>query len=151
AWYLFALKNAEAYNSGKLTDPNALGFQAPDARTLVLTLERPTPYLPALVSMPAWFPLNARELAKFGAMEQRGTRWTRPGNLVGNGAVQLTEWRPNARITVTKNPHHRDAGRNQLERVIFFPIENPEVEEREFRAGQLHVTFTLPVTKIQTW
>src|SRR5690606_36508075 len=41
AWYLFALKNAEAYNSGKLRDPTALGIQAPDAHTLVLTLERP--------------------------------------------------------------------------------------------------------------
>jgi oligopeptide transport system substrate-binding protein len=151
AWYLFALKNAEAYNSKTLTDPTALGFVAPDPRTLVLTLERPTPYLPALVSMPAWFPLNARAMAKFDAMTKRGTAWTRAGNLVGNGAFLLTEWRPNARIIVAKNPHHRDAATNQLERVIFFPIENPDVEEREFRAGQLHVTFNLPVTKIASW
>jgi oligopeptide transport system substrate-binding protein len=40
---------------------------------------------------------------------------------------------------------------NKLERVTFLPIENPDVEERDFRAGQLHVTFTLPVTKIATW
>lgn len=151
AWYLFALKNAEAYTSKTLPDPSALGFVAPDPRTIVLTLERPTPYLPALVSMPAWFPLNAREMAKFDATTKRGTAWTRAGNLVGNGAFMLTEWRPNARIIVAKNPHHRDAATNQLERVIFFPIENPDVEEREFRAGQLHVTFTLPVTKIASW
>lgn len=151
AWYLFALKNAEAYNSGKQTDATQLGFASPDPRTLVLTLERPTPYLPALVSMPAWFPVNPRQLAKFDGLQKRGTAWTRPGNLVGNGAFLLTEWRPNARIVTTQNPHYRDAARNQLERVIFFPIENPEVEEREFRAGQLHVTFTLPVTKIASW
>jgi len=151
AWYLFALKNAEAYNSGKQTDATQLGLAAPDARTVVLTLQRPTPYLPALVSLPAWFPVNPRQLAKFDGMQKRGTAWTRPGNLVGNGAFLLTEWRPNARIVTTKNPHYRDAARNQLERVIFFPIENPEVEEREFRAGQLHVTATLPVTKIASW
>src|SRR5690606_37367341 len=50
AWYLFPLKNAEAYNAGRITDPSAVGIHAPDDRTLVLTLERPVPYLPALVS-----------------------------------------------------------------------------------------------------
>ncbi|MES2695876.1 MAG: peptide ABC transporter substrate-binding protein [Verrucomicrobiota bacterium] len=150
AWYLFALKGAEAYNSKK-AEASALGFTAPDPRTLVLTLERPTPYLAALIAMPAWFPVNPRVLAQHGGLEKRGSAWTRPGNLVGNGPFTLTEWRPNARIVVTKNPHHREAAQNQLDRLIFFPIENPDVEERDFRAGQLHVTFNLPVTKIAGW
>ena len=151
AWYLFPLKNAEAFNARKLSDISAVGFKATDDRTLVLTLDRPTPYLAALVSMPAWFPVNPRALGKSGGMEKRGTAWTRPGNLVGNGAFTLAEWQPNARIAVNKNPLHHDAARNKLERVIFFPIENPDVEERNFRAGQLHVTFNLPVTKIAAW
>jgi oligopeptide transport system substrate-binding protein len=151
AWYLFALKNAEAYNAKKITDASALGFAAPDAKTLVLTLERPTPYLAALVSMPAWFPVNPRTLAKFGGMQKRGGDWTRPGNLVSNGAFTLAEWKPNARIALAKNPRYRDAAQNRLERIVFFPIENPDVEERDFRAGQLHVTFNLPVTKLATW
>jgi oligopeptide transport system substrate-binding protein len=151
AWYLFALKNAEAFNAKKITDVSTVGFKATDPRTLVLTLERPTPYLAALVSMPAWFPINPRVLAKFGGIEQRGSAWTRPGNLVSNGAFMLSQWTPNARIVLEKNPRHREAAANKLNRVVFFPIENPDVEEREFRAGQLHVTFNLPVTKIASW
>lgn len=151
AWYLFALKNAEAYNAKKISDPKAVGFSASDTRTLVLTLERPTPYLAALVSMPAWFPVNPRSLAAFGGMEKRNTTWTRPGNLVSNGAFTLAEWKPNARIVLAKNARYRDAAQNQIEQVIFFPIENPDVEERDFRAGQLHATFNLPVTKIASW
>lgn len=151
AWYLFALRNAEAYNAKKVTDFGTVGCRAPDAHTLVLTLERPTPYLPALVSLPAWFPVNPRVLGPLGAMDKRGVAWTKPGQLVGNGAFQLTEWKPNARIVVAKNPHHRDAARTSLQQVVFFPIENPDVEERDFRAGQLHVTLTLPVTKIAVW
>lgn len=151
AWYLFALKNAEAYNAKKIPTPDAVGVAAPDARTLVLTLAQPTPYLAALVSMPAWFPLNPRTLARFEAQEKRGSAWTLPGNLVSNGAFLLAEWKPNARIVLAKNPRHREAATNQLERVIFLPIENPDAEERAFRSGQLHVTFNLPVTKIATW
>lgn len=151
ASYLFALKNAEAYNAGKLKDAVQVGCAAPDARTLVLTLERPAPYLPALVSMPAWFPINPRVVAKFGPIEKRGSDWTRAGNLVSNGPFTLAEWTPNARVVLAKNPHHREAARNLLQRVLFFPIESSDVEERNFRAGQLHVTAGLPVTKIASW
>ncbi len=151
ASYLFALKNAEAFNAGKLKNREQLGFSAPDERTLVLTLEQPTPYLPALVSMPAWFPINPRALAKHGPLEKRGTDWTRAGNLVSNGPFSLTEWTPNARIVLAKNPHHRETAKNRLQRVIFFPIESADVEEHNFRAGQLHVTANLPVTKIAGW
>lgn len=151
AWYLFALRHAEAYNAGKLADPAQVGAAAPDDRTLVLTLEHPVPYLPALVSLPAWFPVNPRVLARFGAMDRRGTLWTRPGNLVSNGAFRLAAWEPNARIVLDRNPHYRDAATNRLEHVVFLPIEKPDDEERDFRAGQLHVTFTLPVTKIAPW
>ncbi|WP_438479666.1 peptide ABC transporter substrate-binding protein [Oleiharenicola lentus] len=151
AWYLYAIKNAEAYNSGKLTDASALGLAAPDDRTVVITLERPTPYLPALVSLPAWFPVNPRLLEKFHALEAREETWTRPEHFVGNGAFTLKEWNPNARIVVAKNSQHREAATTQLNEVIFFPIEKPDDEERTFRAGQLHVTFNLPVTKISSW
>lgn len=156
AWYLFALKNAEAFNGGKFKDAapsgaERVGAAAPDPRTLVLSLERPTPYLPALVSLPAWFPVNPRVLAKFGGLEKRGTAWTRPGNLVGNGAFVLKEWTPNSRIVVERNPNYWDATNTKLASIVFFPIENPAVEETNFRAGQLHATFTLPVGKIAGW
>ena len=150
AWYLFPIKNAEAFNSRK-ADFKAVGIRTPDARTLVVELERPTPYFAALVSLPACFPVNPRSLTHFGGMDKRGSPWTRPGNLVSNGAFTLKEWRPNARIILEKNPRHREAPQNKLERVMFFPIENPDVEERDFRAGQLHVTFNLPVTKLASW
>ena len=151
AWYLYAVKNAEAFNTGKLADPAALGFSAPDARTVVITVGQPTPYLPALVSLPAWFPLNPRAVAKFGGMEKRGTTWTSAGNLVGNGPFTLKEWTPNVRILVEKNPNYWDAAGTKLEQIAFIPIENPESEERNFRSGQLHVTFNLPVSKIAAW
>jgi oligopeptide transport system substrate-binding protein len=151
ASYLFPLKNAEAINSGKLTDTTQLGCAAPDAHTLVLTLEQPTPHLPLLTAQTPWYPVNPRVLQRFGAMARRGTAWTRAGNLVGNGAFTLLEWNPNSRIVVVKNPKYWNAAETTLQRIEFFPIENPDVEERNFRAGQLHVTYSLPTTKVASW
>jgi len=151
AYMLWAIKNAQGFNAGTVPDFSEVGVTALDDRTLQITLERPTPYLLALAAHPTWFPVHRATIEKFGRIDERSTAWTRPGNLVGNGAFTLTEWAPNARITVSMNPHYWDALRNGLERVVFFPTDNPDSEERAFRAGQLHLTYGLPVEKIATY
>ncbi|AOS44810.1 Periplasmic oligopeptide-binding protein precursor [Lacunisphaera limnophila] len=151
AYLLHPLKNAAALNAGQLTDFTALGADALDDHTLRVTLEQPIPYLPALTAQPAWFPINPRVLAQFGDLRQRLPAWTRPGNLVGNGPFTLAEWSPQSRLVVTKNPSYWDAASVRLERIIFFPTDSPEVEERNFRAGQVHVTYGLPTAKLETY
>src|ERR1019366_8499393 len=60
----------------------------------------------------------------------------------------LEEWVPNSRIVVAKNSNYWNADTVTLHQIVFFPTENPDVEERNFRAGQVHVTYALPVAKI---
>ena len=151
AYLLFPIKNAAAFNGGKITDPAAVGVTAPDPRTVVVALERPTTYLPILTTAAPWYPINPRVLAKFGSLMDRASRWTRPGNLVGNGPFILKEWIPGSRIVTAKNPHYWDAGTVRLNGIVFYPTENPDVEERNFRAGQLHLTYTLPLSKIPVY
>lgn len=151
SYMLWPLKNAQAYNEGKFTDFSQVGVAVVDPLTLRLTLEHPTPYLPALAAHPTWMPVHRATIEKFGRIDDRATAWTNPGNLVGNGPFTLAEWHANDRIVVAKNPRYRDAAQNQLERVVFFPIENAEVEEHNFRAGQLHVTFSLPAAKLPAY
>jgi oligopeptide transport system substrate-binding protein len=140
AYLLYPIRNAEAFNTGKLKDFDAVGVRARDDRSLELTLDRPCPYLPALAAQPAWYPVHRATIEKFGPMDRRGTAWTRPGNLVGDGAFMLEEWHPNARIVVRRNPAYWDAGRNRLQAVVFFPTDDVATDESNFRAGQVHVT-----------
>lgn len=151
AYMLWPIKNAEAFNKGKLTDFSAVGVSVVNRDTLRLTLERPTAYLLSLAAHPTWFPVHQATIEKFGRRDQRSTLWTRPGHLVGNGAFVLEEWSPNARVVVAKNPHYWNAAHNSLERVVFLPTENPDVEERNFRAGQVHITYGLPTEKIAAY
>lgn len=150
SYLLFPLRNAEAIANGK-ADPATLGAAAVDERTLRLTLERATPYLPALTANPVWFPVPPAVLEKFGATAARGTAWTRPGNLVGNGPFILKTWQPNARVEVGRNPHYWDAAAVRLDGIVFFPTENMDVDERAFRAGQVDVTNELPLAKVDTY
>jgi oligopeptide transport system substrate-binding protein len=148
---LYPIRNAEAYNQGAESDPAVLGLAAPDARTVRIELSHPTPYLPLLVALPPWYPINPRVLGHFGGMTKRSTAWTRPGNLVGNGPFSLADWVPNARIVVAKNETYWNARAVTLRQIVFFPTESPDTEERDFRAGQLHVTFAVPVSKLSTY
>lgn len=151
AYILYPLRNAEAYNEGRLADFSRVGAHAIDARTLRLDLARPCPYLPALAAHQAWFPVHRATLERFGAQNRRGTAWTRPGNLVGNGPFVLKEWTPNERIVVVKNPRYWDAARTRLNAVVFFPTEDLAADEANFRAGQLHITFDLLPDRIAFW
>jgi oligopeptide transport system substrate-binding protein len=151
SYMLWPIKNAEAFNEGKITDFSQVGLRALDANTLQISLEKPTPYLPALASHTTWLPVRRQTIEKFGKMDEKGTMWTRPGNLVGNGAFTLSEWVPNSRIVVVKNPLYWDAATTRLNRIEFYPIEKPEIEDLNYRSGQLHVTYGLPMQKVAAY
>ena len=151
AYFFYQVKNAEAFNNRQITDPAAVGFAAPDARTITVTLAHPTPYLPLLIANSSWYPVNPRVLARLGGLSRRDTPWLTPQQFVGNGPFVLKEWTPNGRIVVAKNPLYWDAATVRLNGIVFYPIENPAVEERNFRAGQLHVINSLPLSKIPAY
>ena len=145
---LYVLKNGQALNGGKLADFTQLGARATDDLTLVLSTEYPVPYLPTMVCHAAWYPLHRPTLEKYGGLTQRGSAWTRPGNHVGNGYFVLAEWKPHQFIRVTKSPTYWDRDAVKLSAAVFYPIESEDAEERTFRAGQLHTTSTMPISKI---
>jgi len=151
AGLLYVLQGAEAFHRGVTKDFANVGVSAVDPATLRVRLEHPTPYFLSLLTHPAWFPVPISTIAAHGDVFTRGVAWTRPGRHVGNGAFRLTEWTPNRKIVVEKSPTYWDAARVRLNGVHFYPIENPDAEERAFRSGQLHLTYVLPYGKVEAY
>ncbi|HVW21147.1 MAG TPA: peptide ABC transporter substrate-binding protein [Opitutaceae bacterium] len=151
AYMMFFLKNGHAFYTGQIRDFDKVGVHAADEHTLVLTLERPISYLPALVCHTSWFPVHRSTIEKFGKMDDRGTHWTRPGNFVGCGPFNLVEWIPHQIIRVVKSPTFWNRDHIRLHEVDFYPIEDNSTEEAMFRRGQLHITATLPPDKIPVY
>ncbi|MFP4190532.1 MAG: peptide ABC transporter substrate-binding protein [Candidatus Hydrogenedentota bacterium] len=148
AYMLHCIENAEAYNEGDLDDFGEVGVQALDDQTLEVTLEDPTPYFLALQIHYTFYPVHQDTIEAFGAMDERGTEWTRAGNMVSNGPFELTEWQPNQVIRTKANEHYWDAGTVQLNGVNFYPIDDLQTEERSFRNGELHWTGDMPINRI---
>lgn len=151
AYMLFQVENAEAFNSGKIKDFSKVGVKALDDRTLQVKLKAATPYFLGLLQHYSTWPVHQATVEKFGKMDTRGTKWTRPENMVSNGPFTLKEWELNKRIVVAKNPKYWDAAKVRLNEVHFFPTENIQTEERSFRGGELHVTNTVPLNKIDVY
>ncbi len=148
----YYVQGAKEYYEGTLADFSRVGFHAPDARTLVVSLKQPTPFLLKIIACHyVWDAVPVKTIARFGPVGQKGSHWTRAGNLVGSGPFLLTEWIPNQRIVVARNPYYWDAGQVKLDGIEFYPIDDQNVEERMFRTGQLDLTFDFLPNKLDTY
>ncbi len=148
---LFVLANAESWYQGGLTDFSQVGVAAVDAHTLRLTLAHPAPYLLSLLSHPIWYPVHLPTLEKNGGATSRDSRWTDPTTFVGNGPFVLKANRRGEVIIADKSPTYWDAATVRLNSIHFHPAADVDGEERAFRAGQLHITESLPVGKVESY
>jgi oligopeptide transport system substrate-binding protein len=130
AYKLHPAVGAEDYNKGKLTDFSKVGFKAADARTLVVTLNNRTPFLIEAMKHYSWFPVHIPTVEKFGGLARKGTVWTRPENMVGNGAEGVATEPADRRHALAHvlGPCDREAGHDQLH------------ADREYRHGGAHVS-----------
>ena len=151
AYMYYPIVNAEAYATGEIDDFSQVGVKAIDANTLQVTLANPTPYFLQLLDHYSMFPVHRPTIEKFGGPAERGTRWTRAGNFVGNGPFTLKQWDLNRLVMIEKSLTYYDADKVRLHAIRFYPTENVSTEERMFRAGQLHVTGSLPADKIAVY
>lgn len=151
AYMLHVIKNAKAFNEGRIKDFGEVGVKVKGERILEVTLEAPTAYFLSMQSHFCFFPVHKATILKYGAIDQRDTEWTRPGHFVGNGPFQLEDWKINQVIRVRPNPHYWDASQVKLAGIEFYPVKQAETEERMFRAGQLDCTSTLPLPKLESY
>jgi oligopeptide transport system substrate-binding protein len=132
---LYTIKNAKALNEGALEGMDQLGLRALDARTLEVTLESPTPYFIEQLTHYTAFPLPRHKV------EELGSDWVKPGNIVGNGPYTVVEWLPNTHVTAEKNAAFYDAASVSIDIVHFFPSEERNAATKQFRAGEIDIQY----------
>ena len=143
---LYPIKNAEAINTPKEgAEPVAvdqLGVKAVDAKTLEITVERPTPYFLTLMAHQTALPFHK------ASVEKLGVDFVKPGNMISNGAFMLSENVANDHIAVVKNPNYWDAANVKLDKVIFYPTEDQAAAVRRFEAGELDLNYYFPTDQL---
>lgn len=139
----FVLKNARAVASGSMPVEN-LGVSAPDAQTVVVTLEAPNAvFLRLTANFALFFPVPRHLIAS------AGDGWVRAGTMVSNGPYTLAEWTPQSRVRLVKNPLYWDAAHATVDEVIYYPAADENAALKQFRNGELDLNSGFPVAQIE--
>ncbi len=135
AWFmeLMSIENAAEIIAGdKPVDD--LGVKAIDDHTLEVKLSAPLPYFPQMTTHSTTFPAPQK------VIEQFGDEWTKPENIVSNGAYILTEHLPNERSVRERNPMYWDNDNTIIDKVVALVINDENVALTRYLAGELDRT-----------
>jgi len=133
AGMLYYVKNAEAINSGELTDLSRLGVRAVDDQTVRVELDAPTPFFIELCAF--WTLAVVPETA----IARHGDQWCLSRPLPVSGSHTLEHWRVRDRIRLRRNERYWDAANTRNEVIDFLPVETPETAINLYEAGQADI------------
>jgi len=131
SWFadIMALENVGAVMSGE-SPPEALGIRALDNHTLEVRLTASLPYFAAMTTHASTFPSPQWTVRTFG------DNWTKPGNIVGNGAYVLTEHIPNETATRERNTMYWNNDATILDKVVTLVINDENTDFTRWEAGE---------------
>ena len=143
AGMLFYVKNAEAINSGKLTDLSRLGVRAIDDKTVRVELIAPTPFFLELCAF--W----ALAVVPEKAITQHGDQWCLRQPLPVSGSHTLEFWHVRDRVRLRKNTHYWDADNTRNNVVDFLPVEAAATAINLYEAGQADIIWDKSLVPIE--
>lgn len=132
AWALaadmYSIAGFEAVFTGA-SDMSALGVEAPDDSTLVITLESPNS---AFLSNTDIFPCRQDYVEQYG--DAYGAE---AANIIGCGPFNLVEWVHSSSLTFEKNESYWNADAVQLQKFTFNIIADTNAQMASFESGAL--------------
>lgn len=120
-------------------DVPPLGIEVLSPRALRIRLAYPAPYLLHLLHHPSAYPVP---------LDHPPPPETCPAGRISNGAYALESHQVHDALSMVKNQWYWDRGEVEINRVIYYPISDPDAELARFRAGQLHITAGLPPGRV---
>ncbi len=140
---LFVIDGAEAYYRSRIDrnpandlPASAVGIEAPDARILRVRLISPCPYFLDLTAFPTFAPVYPPALrsAPGGVLE---SKWTRPGQIVCNGAFVLKRWDFKRRLVLERNAAYWDQQLSNVQRIEVFISTNAATSLLGYETGRI--------------
>ncbi len=125
-------------------NPDAkLNVQAPDDKTIVVTLSNAVAYWNELLAFPTYFPVREDVVAN--------DSWaTDPSTYVCNGLYTISSWDHNSLITLTKNENHPDASDVTMDTIKFYLSDDANNQLTNFKNGEWKLIDDVPTNEIAT-
>ncbi len=133
AYLQYFIDNAEAINSGEITDLDELGVKAIDDKTVEITLNAPTPYFLQALTHYSAYPVPSHVVAEYG------DDWASIDHLVANGPFKPVEWVPGSYIHSVKNDKYYAADTVKLDDVYYYITDDDNAALQRYRAGEIDI------------
>lgn len=129
-------------DDGNSKNPDAkLNVEAPDDKTIVVTLANAVSYWNELLAFPVYFPVREDVVAD--------ESWaTDPATYVSNGMYKLSSWDHNSVITLTKNADHPDAAEVTMDTIEFYLSDDANNMLTNFQNGDWALIDDVPTNEI---
>ena len=139
---LTVIKSASEIIAGKKA-VTELGVTAAGESSVRIELEHPAPFVLQILSEPIAAPTHIRG-NPYSAIPESTDKST-----VSNGPYTLASRILGSYIELARNPYYWDASHVQIERVRYVNAESEATEIREYVAGQLEMTSTIPAPVLE--
>ncbi|WP_216212739.1 peptide ABC transporter substrate-binding protein [Amycolatopsis aidingensis] len=128
------IKGATEFNSGE-GSRDQVAIEAPDDRTLKVTLVNPTPYFLSLTAFTTYFPQNEAYVKEQGDQYAAG-----PQNILYNGPFVMQNYDAAAGGTMVKNDQYWDKDNVAIERIEFKLVKDLNTALQLYERDELHLT-----------
>jgi len=121
--------------------PDDLAVEAPDAKTIVITLNNSVAYWNELLAFPTYFPVREDVVAN--------EAWaTEASTYVCNGAYTISSWEHNSVIVLTKNENYHDADVVTMKEIKFYLSDDANNMLANFKNGEWLLIDDVPTNEI---
>ena len=133
---------ADVNEDGTPANPDAkLNVQAPDDKTIVVTLYNPVSYWNELLAFPTYFPVREDVVSN--------EAWaTDPSTYVCNGPYKMASWEHNSLITLEKNDSFVDADKISMNTINFYLSDDQNNMLTNFKNGDWQLIDDIPTNEI---
>jgi oligopeptide transport system substrate-binding protein len=142
AYLLYYIKNAQAYHEGR-APADAVGLQALDPATFVVTLETPTPFFLQLTTLPIYAPAPEHVISRYGP------QWAMVDTMVVNGPYRATAWQEHAYLRLERNPAYWDATAQGPASIMVYFFLDSDAAFQKYQQGELDWLSGLMSSKIK--
>jgi len=133
------ITGAKDFHAGKRLDAATVGVTAPDDRTVVITLDRPSARLPEFLTFDFVIPVRR---------DATTPNFARLAGMASNGAYMLAADAGDSGVSLIKNPRYWRASAVKIDRIDYRLMGDAEMAVRLFQTGQVDIASGVPIDRL---
>lgn len=141
AYFVFAIKNAKAFNEGKVPWSD-VGVKQTGPLEITFELEKPMGFFPSLLAHASTYPVRLDVVQKYGPL------WTQPENIVTLGAFKLRVWQHDNLLVLERNDAYY-GDKPALKYIAAYMVQEQMTAINLFDSGRLDSVYRPPSIELK--